>query len=163
ESYRAPQPSLASRATARQARAPSSREESEGCRANARRAKADRCRKLRFRKQSKRRTSGKIGTGKDNSQNPKIQAPACKLSHKLARLGSGSAMLTRATEGSIMPAIFDFLYREFCRARLTEMRRQLFLIQTNSPEVAAADCSVSPSDGADDPTAGDERHEAGDQ
>ena len=26
-----------------------------------------------------------------------------------------------------MPSIFDFLYREYCRARLSEMRRQLLL------------------------------------
>ena len=62
-----------------------------------------------------------------------------------------------------MPAIFDFLYREFCRARLTEMRRQLFLIRTNSPEVAEANCSARPSDEADDRTGGDEHHEARDR
>jgi hypothetical protein len=27
-----------------------------------------------------------------------------------------------------MPSIFDLLYREYCRARLAEMRQQLFLI-----------------------------------
>ena len=27
-----------------------------------------------------------------------------------------------------MPTIFDFLYREYCRARLAEMRKQLFLV-----------------------------------
>ena len=26
-----------------------------------------------------------------------------------------------------MPTIFDVLYREYCRARLTEMRKQLLL------------------------------------
>ena len=26
-----------------------------------------------------------------------------------------------------MPAIFDLLYREYCRARLTEMRKQLLI------------------------------------
>lgn len=62
-----------------------------------------------------------------------------------------------------MPAIFDFLYREFCRARLTEMRRRLFLVQTNSPEVAEANCSVSPSDGTGGRTGGDEHHETGDR
>ena len=30
----------------------------------------------------------------------------------------------------IMPAIFDLLYREYCRARLAEMRKQLLI----SPE-----------------------------
>jgi hypothetical protein len=27
-----------------------------------------------------------------------------------------------------MPAILDFLYQEYCRARLAEMRKQLFLL-----------------------------------
>jgi hypothetical protein len=27
-----------------------------------------------------------------------------------------------------MPAIFDFLYQEYCRARLAEMRQQLLLL-----------------------------------
>ena len=35
-----------------------------------------------------------------------------------------------------MPAIFDFLYREYCRARLAEMRKQL-LISVESHEVSA--------------------------
>jgi hypothetical protein len=30
-----------------------------------------------------------------------------------------------------MPAIFDFLYQEYCRARLAEMRKQLLLLQQN--------------------------------
>jgi hypothetical protein len=29
--------------------------------------------------------------------------------------------------GSIMPFIFDLLYREYCRARLAEMRKQLLI------------------------------------
>jgi hypothetical protein len=29
--------------------------------------------------------------------------------------------------GSIMPTIFDLLYREYCRAHLAEMRRQLLI------------------------------------
>jgi hypothetical protein len=33
-----------------------------------------------------------------------------------------------------MPSIFDFLYREYCRARLAEMRKQL-LISADSHEV----------------------------
>ena len=61
-----------------------------------------------------------------------------------------------------MPAIFNFLYREYCRARLTEMRKQLFLIQTNSSEAAEANCGTSPSEGADDRSDGDELHEARD-
>jgi hypothetical protein len=49
--------------------------------------------------------------------------------------------------GSIVPALFDMLYREFCRARLVEMRKQLFLSQTNSPESTEADGNIS-SDGS---------------
>jgi hypothetical protein len=43
--------------------------------------------------------------------------------------------------GSIMPAIFDFLYREYCRARLAEMRKQL-LISAEGHEVTES-CDVS--------------------
>jgi len=66
----------------------------------------------------------------------------------------------KTTEGSILPAIFDFLYREFCRARLVEMRKQLFLSQTNSPESTEADGNIS-SDGANDrgSNVGDSQHE----
>ena len=49
------------------------------------------------------------------------------------------AMIKR--RGSIMPAIFDFLYREYCRARLAEMRKQL-LVSVESHEVSA-NCDVS--------------------
>ena len=34
-----------------------------------------------------------------------------------------------------MPAIFDLLYREYCRARLAEMRKQL-LISPKTHEIA---------------------------
>jgi hypothetical protein len=44
--------------------------------------------------------------------------------------------------GSIMPAIFDFLYREYCRARLAEMRKQL-LVSAASHEVPEVNCDVS--------------------
>ncbi|MCK1664808.1 hypothetical protein [Bradyrhizobium sp. 153] len=37
-----------------------------------------------------------------------------------------------------MPAIIDLLYREYCRARLAEMRKQL-LIAGQNPESLAAD------------------------
>ncbi|MGY8634595.1 hypothetical protein RAD15_19145 [Bradyrhizobium sp. 14AA] len=37
-----------------------------------------------------------------------------------------------------MPAIFDLLYREYCRARLAEMRKQL-LIVGQIPEGLEAD------------------------
>ena len=40
-----------------------------------------------------------------------------------------------------MPAIFDLLYREYCRARLAEMRQQL-LISTESQAVPEANCDV---------------------
>jgi hypothetical protein len=56
----------------------------------------------------------------------------------------------KPTEGSILPAIFDFLYREYCRARLVEMRKQLFLIQTNTPESPEAEGNVRSPDGLGD-------------
>ncbi|MBR0858133.1 hypothetical protein [Bradyrhizobium liaoningense] len=40
--------------------------------------------------------------------------------------------------GVIMPAILDLLYREYCRARLAEMRKQL-LIATARSEGTEAD------------------------
>ena len=40
-----------------------------------------------------------------------------------------------------MPAIFDLLYREYCRARLAEMRRQL-LISPERHEVSEAICDA---------------------
>lgn len=51
--------------------------------------------------------------------------------------------------GSIMPAIFDLLYREYCRARLTEMRKQL-LIQPEKREVPEASFDVDRPDCAAD-------------
>ena len=42
---------------------------------------------------------------------------------------------------SIMPAIFDFLYREYCRTRLAEMRKQL-LISTDSQAAPEANCDL---------------------
>jgi hypothetical protein len=44
--------------------------------------------------------------------------------------------------GWIMPAIFDLLYREYRRARLAEMRKQL-LLSVQSHEVPEADRDVS--------------------
>lgn len=42
-----------------------------------------------------------------------------------------------------MPAIFEFLYREFCRARLAEMRKQLLLtgkqVEVNLPDDDSAE------------------------
>jgi hypothetical protein len=46
-----------------------------------------------------------------------------------------------------MFAIFDLLYREFCRARLAEMRRQL-LISRNSYEAPEARCDAGDAFGA---------------
>jgi hypothetical protein len=40
----------------------------------------------------------------------------------------------------VMPAIFDLLYREYCRARLAEMRKQLLLMpQRNMPSKELGD------------------------
>ena len=44
-------------------------------------------------------------------------------------------------QGSIMPAIFDVLYREYCRARLAEMRKQL-LLRNGSHEATEAICNA---------------------
>ncbi|WP_407193983.1 hypothetical protein [Bradyrhizobium sp. STM 3566] len=41
-----------------------------------------------------------------------------------------------------MPAMFELLYREYCRARLTEMRKQL-LLTSNRPELLKADCDAA--------------------
>ena len=58
-----------------------------------------------------------------------------------------------------MPVIFDLLYREYCRARLAEMRKQLLL--TDRHEVPKANCDADYANGAAD-RAGDSggtRHE----
>lgn len=47
--------------------------------------------------------------------------------------------------GVIMPAILDLLYREYCRARLAEMRKQL-LIATERFEALDADCHPADQD-----------------
>jgi hypothetical protein len=51
--------------------------------------------------------------------------------------------------GSTMPFIFDLLYREYCCARLAEMRKQL-LIRPESHEVPEANCDASRPDCAAD-------------
>jgi hypothetical protein len=43
--------------------------------------------------------------------------------------------------GSIMPAVFDMLYHEYCRARLAEMRKQL-LIRPERHEAPEANCDA---------------------
>jgi hypothetical protein len=40
-----------------------------------------------------------------------------------------------------MPTIFDFLYREYCRVRLAEMRKQLLLVP--GPPIPEVNCDVS--------------------
>jgi hypothetical protein len=44
----------------------------------------------------------------------------------------------RMTTAKIMPALFEFLYREFCRARLAEMRKPR-LIRPDGLEVSPID------------------------
>jgi hypothetical protein len=46
-----------------------------------------------------------------------------------------------------MPALFDILYREYCRARLAEMRQQLLV----NREVADANGDAGDSAGGADP------------
>jgi hypothetical protein len=60
-----------------------------------------------------------------------------------------------------MPTIFDLLYREYCRARLAEMRKQL-LIRPESHEEANCDAS-RPDCAADQGSSrlGDSQHQAG--
>jgi hypothetical protein len=56
-----------------------------------------------------------------------------------------------------MPTIFDLLYREYCRARLAEMRKQL-LISPKRHEVIqeafcdAKDVGANPADGSETTT-----------
>jgi hypothetical protein len=54
------------------------------------------------------------------------------------------------SEGSIMSALLDLLYREYCRARLAEMRKQLLLSVAND-EIPAANWEAAGSTGPDDP------------
>jgi hypothetical protein len=61
--------------------------------------------------------------------------------------------------GSIMPTIFDLLYREYCRARLAEMRKQL-LIRPESHEVSEANCLECAADQGSS-RLGDSQREAG--
>jgi hypothetical protein len=60
---------------------------------------------------------------------------------------SFAAMIKR--RGSIMPAILDLLYREYCRARLAEMRKQL-LIRAERREFSEENWDASHPDGAAD-------------
>jgi hypothetical protein len=47
-----------------------------------------------------------------------------------------------------MPALFDFLYREYCRTRLAEMRKQRQLI--DSREAPETNCDADHTNGAVD-------------
>jgi hypothetical protein len=49
-----------------------------------------------------------------------------------------------------VPAIFDLLYREYCRARLAEMRKQLLISRTESQEVPEPNCDARHPDGVAD-------------
>jgi hypothetical protein len=53
-----------------------------------------------------------------------------------------------------MPTIFDLLYREYCRARLAEMRKQLLLVSAESNEVPEANCDASHPGGSADRDSG---------
>jgi hypothetical protein len=69
------------------------------------------------------------------------------------------------TSGKIMPYIFDLLYREYCRARLAEMRKQLLLISPRThgePEAIwdAKDAVGGSSDSVDGPGSGGHRSDA---
>jgi hypothetical protein len=57
------------------------------------------------------------------------------------------------TWNSIMPIIFDVLYREFCRARLAEMRKQL-LLWPGTPVAPEKNCEAGHPDGAADRSIG---------
>lgn len=45
-----------------------------------------------------------------------------------------------------MPALFELLYKEFCRARLAEMRKQLLLTGKHPELLQAADDPPGPDD-----------------
>jgi hypothetical protein len=57
------------------------------------------------------------------------------------------------SEGSIMSVWLDLLYREYCRARLAEMRKQL-LLPVADEENPAANWNASDSTGPDAPGRG---------
>jgi len=57
------------------------------------------------------------------------------------------------SEGSIMSVWLDLLYREYCRARLAEMRKQLLLTGAND-EIPAANSGAGGPAGADDRSRG---------
>jgi hypothetical protein len=62
--------------------------------------------------------------------------------------------------GLAMPTLFDYLYREYYRARLAEMRKQL-LLWPGRHEVPEENCDADHADGTADRARGlgDTRHE----
>ena len=52
-----------------------------------------------------------------------------------------------------MSAIFDLLYREYCRARLAEMRKQL-LVSVRADEIPEANWDATDPAGSDDRSSG---------
>jgi hypothetical protein len=48
-----------------------------------------------------------------------------------------------------MPALFDLLYNEYCRARLAEMRKR-FLLRARGHKLSKANCDANSPDGAAD-------------
>lgn len=54
-----------------------------------------------------------------------------------------------------MPAIFDLLYREYCCARLVEMRKQLLISPPEMHEAPEAPCRAK-GDGGASPVGGSE-------
>ena len=53
-----------------------------------------------------------------------------------------------STVGVTMPALLELLYREYCRARLTEMRKQLLLTGKHAGHLQA-DCDSADAEGVD--------------
>jgi hypothetical protein len=72
-------------------------------------------------------------------------------------------MIKIEQEIRFVPAIFDLLYREYCRARLAEMRKQLLIPRTESREIPEANCDARHPDGVPDRGSGldDRQCEAG--
>jgi hypothetical protein len=62
--------------------------------------------------------------------------------------------------GSIMSAILDLLYREYCRARLAEMRNQL-LLRAEPNEIPEAICDAGYRAAEAGSRSGDPEHETG--
>jgi hypothetical protein len=93
---------------------------------------------------------------------------SCDLVHALAlKISDSSEVLCRSilTSSKIMPYILDLLYREYCRARLAEMRKQLLLIspRTHGEPVAiwdAKDAVGASSDRVDVPGSDSHRTDA---